>query len=257
MTYEQIVIALRQLDFTLTDEIVERVTEAHRGCYAEEEDPEFASDLLWAIGMGRFDDSWREWTPSSSEVYTFAAEPFRTENMYAVFLKGVAAIVPGLALENVQETLKDYTPIDPDEEGDELESQGTKTVSFTVRGHAYYKELDYYGEWFNDEIIPWVNDVLAQECFVGSLWGFNDATPGIVLVYGSREKAKALAKLLEPIDQELLSDTESDDANCLETDDDEAGEKRTGKKHAWDRSVQVKIRRNPPLRRMDCEGDGL
>ena len=54
----------------------------------------------------------------------------------------------------------------------------------------------YYGDWFNEEAIAWINDVLEQEGFEGRLYDFFDGGQGIILIYGSEEKAGQLGQLL-------------------------------------------------------------
>ena len=69
-------------------------------------------------------------------------------------------------------------------------------MSFTLNGHEYQKELDYYGDWFNEDAIAWINAVLEQEGFDGRLYDFFDGGQGVILIYGSQEKADQLGQLL-------------------------------------------------------------
>lgn len=149
--------------------------------------------------MGEYDFNSYTWTPTSSDVYAFDAEVFDIENMYALFLQGIKAIVPGFDCRDVTETLEENRTQPTLEERIEAGgriSEGTKTVSFMLKGHGYQKELDYYGDWFNEEAIAWINDVLEQEGFEGRLYDFFDGGQGIILIYGSEEKAGQLGQLL-------------------------------------------------------------
>ena len=53
--------------------------------------------------MGEYEFNSYTWTPTSSDVYAFDAEVFDIENMYALFLQGVKAIVPGFDCRDVTE----------------------------------------------------------------------------------------------------------------------------------------------------------
>ena len=160
---------------------------------------EYAANLLVAIGMGDYDYTTFSWTPTSSDVYAFDAEIFDIENMYALFLQGVQSIVPGFDVQNVTETLEENgirpTPEERIAAGG-LFSEGTKTVSFSLNGHAYQKELDYYGDWFNEKAIDWINETLDAEGFEGRLYSFYDGGQGLILIYGSEEKAEQIGRLL-------------------------------------------------------------
>lgn len=160
---------------------------------------EYAANLLVYIGMGKYDYTSYTWTPTASDVYAFDAEVFDIGNMYALFLQGVASIVPGFDYQDVTETLEENEVHPTLEEmiaAGGFISEGTKTVSFTLNGHGYQKELEYYGDWFNEEAIAWINAVLEQEGFDGRLYEFYDSWQSVILIYGSEEKADQLGQLL-------------------------------------------------------------
>lgn len=160
---------------------------------------EYAANLLVYIGMGKYDYTSYTWTPTASDVYAFDAEVFDIGNMYALFLQGVASIVPGFYYQDVTETLEENEVHPTLEEmiaAGGFISEGTKTVSFTLNGHGYQKELEYYGDWFNEEAIAWINEVLEQEGFDGRLYEFYDSWQSVILIYGSEEKADQLGQLL-------------------------------------------------------------
>ena len=160
---------------------------------------EYAANLLFNIGMGDYDYTSYTWTPTSSDVYAFDAEVFDIGNMYALFLQGVASIVSGFDYQDVTETLEEYKVHPALKEllaAGSRPYEGIKTVSFTLNGHAYQKELDYYGDWFNEEAIAWINEVLEQEGFDGRLYEYFDGGQGVILIYGSQEKADQLGQLL-------------------------------------------------------------
>ena len=160
-------------------------------------------------GMGQYDEETWEWTPSSGYIYVFDAEFMNIDTMYTEFLLGVQAIVPDAQFENVQEDLSGMSlEWDP-----ETYSDGTRSVSFTCNGHPYAITLDSYGDWLNDEIIDFVNDVLEAEGCAGRLHAINDYQT-VFLIYGTASQAAELRQIMgfEPViempdmeDQPLLT----------------------------------------------------
>ena len=159
-------------------------------------DADFAVNLLIAVGQGVYDYETYTWTPTSSDVYAFDAEVFDVENMYRLFLQGVQAIVPGFFCGGVQETLKEGWGLKNLLIGGGLGAEGVKTVSFQLNGKTYQKDLNYYHDWFDESAIPWINGVLAEEGFSGQLYMFDSGYQEIILIYGDRQRADALAELL-------------------------------------------------------------
>ena len=107
--------------------------------------------------------------------------------------------MPGFDIQNVTETLEENGVQPTLEEmiaADDLISEGTKTVSFSLNGHVYQKELDYYGDWFNEKAIDWINETLDAEGFEGRLYSFYDGGQGLILIYGNKEKAEQIGRLL-------------------------------------------------------------
>lgn len=186
--------ALREAGIGISDELVADLKDAYG--IEGEGNPFSAADLLFAAGMGTFDFETDEWTPSSSDVYAFDGEVWDIDGMYRLFLRGVSAIVPGFAPEDARETLEETAEADPLASPYEVQTLGTKTVSFRLNGREYSRELDFYGDWFNTDAIGWINGVLAAEGFEGRLWAFCDGVQGVMLIYGSQEKAEKVARLV-------------------------------------------------------------
>ncbi len=160
---------------------------------------EYAASLLWAVGMGDYDYADFTWTPTSDQVYAFDAEVFDISHMYALFLQGVQSIVPGFEALDVEETVTESKALSAlarlfPMTG--LMAEGSTAVSFTLNGHRYEKKLAYYGDWFNEKAIGWINEVLNAEGFEGRLYSFYDGGQGLILIYGSPEKAAQVGRLL-------------------------------------------------------------
>lgn len=161
---------------------------------------DYAASLLTAIGMGDYDYAADTWTPTSADVYAFDAEVFDISRMYALFLQGVQSIVPGFEVQDVKETVTEYKVLSAlyrlfPMAG--FRSEGSTAVSFTLNGHRYEKQLAYYGDWFDEKAIDWINEVLEKEGFEGRLYSFYDGGQGLILIYGSPEKAAKVGRLLD------------------------------------------------------------
>lgn len=188
MTHTEVVAELREMGIEVSDEAVEK-TEAwiasHQkemsGIEFEDEDSsvKFASHLLMSIGMGKYDYDTGIWTPTSSTVYAFDAEVYDIEHMYRLFLQGVSAIVPGFEPTDIHESIEENV-----DEGSMDGTYGKTTVSFVLNGNKYEHELRFMGDWFDDDAINWINEVLAQESFEHRLYEFYDWGQGLILLYG-------------------------------------------------------------------------
>lgn len=171
----------------------------------------FAQNILIIQGMGDYDYDTDVWTPTSSQVYSFDAEVYNVGSMYRLFLQGVASIAPGFdytdAEESIEEAERQIFPTDSAEDMEvyleewkalgHMPDEGVTTVSFRLNGHDYRKELGFRGDWFNEDAISWINEVLEQEGFDGRLYAFFDGGQGLILIYGSPERAGALGQILE------------------------------------------------------------
>ncbi|MGI6174349.1 MAG: hypothetical protein ACOYI8_10705 [Christensenellales bacterium] len=151
------------------------------------------------IGFGNYDYDTGIWTPTSSDVYAFDAEIYDVENMYSLFLQGVASIVPGFEPTDICETIEEFDedtqnaqPTQPDA----MPPIGNTAVSFVLNGKRFERVLGFYGDWFNDSAIDWVNEILEQEGFDGRLHIFFDGMQGLYLFYGDAEYGEKLRRII-------------------------------------------------------------
>lgn len=191
--------ALQGLGFTISDDTLTAAQEhyrvyrefiSHTGLSipaAEEDQEQIVYTILMAEGMGLYDYDALTWKPTSNQIYAFDAEFFNIVGMYTEFLQGVQSIVPDAAFGSVRENLREMT--------DHFE--GHRSVSFTCNGHPYEVRLASYGDWLNEEIIPFINQVLEKEGCSGRL---HYATPMmdqlVFVIYGTESEANALWQLM-------------------------------------------------------------
>ena len=182
-SHTEVVAELRDMGIDVPDEAVEKTEEEMASFQKElsaigyeytEPSYEFASNLLMIIGMGEYDYDTGIWTPTSSKVYAFDAEIFDIDHMYHLFLQGVSSIVPGFEPVDIHESIEENTD----------DSYGKTTVSFVLNGNKYEHELCFMGDWFDEDAIDWINEVLAQEGFEYRLYKFYDWKQGLLLLYG-------------------------------------------------------------------------
>ena len=165
--------ALRELGIDIPDRKLEAFEKNAAGWKKEYDKlgwpmPELdAISLLGSIGMGNDDSG--VWVQSSANVYAFDAEIYDTDNMYTLFLQGIASIVPGFDPKEVREETREYEMTPELEEKREqaaregrMFAEGTTTVSFLLNGHRYERIFGFFGDWFDDTAISWINEVLKK-----------------------------------------------------------------------------------------------
>ena len=186
---------LRQLGFDLSDSVLESIEDE----LCADPDTLTITDLLLGLGLGDYDYDTGEWTPRSRCVYAFDAEVFDVERMYTLFLQGIQSIVPELQITDIHEDLSGMT--------DELigagnsmspPTDGKRSVSFVCNGHAYSTELVSYGDWFNEEMFSFMEQVLEKENCPLKLYWFSAQMQFCIVVYGTEELAAELQPLVEP-----------------------------------------------------------
>ena len=148
---------------------------------------ELAYQLLLCQGVGEYDYDTLTWTPTSDKIYVFDAEFFNIVGMYTEFLQGVQAILPEAQITNVREDLS----------GMDEYLEGTRKVFFDFNGHSYVVTLKSDGDWFNGEMIDFLNQVLKTEGFDKQLRIVSDSWDQMVfLICGGQEDAAALRRLM-------------------------------------------------------------
>ena len=150
-------------------------------------------DLLIFMGCGDYSQDTGEWMPTSDRVYAFDAEVYDIEHMYARFLRGMQAIIPGIAITDVREDLSGMA-----EDMNFSGVDGTRSVDFCVNGHPYSVTLESRGDWFNEDMIAFFTDVLEREQYPGKLHQITDNMDQmVILFYGSDADALRLRLALQ------------------------------------------------------------
>ena len=65
-----------------------------------------------------------------------------------------------------------------------------------LNGKRFEWTVDFYGDWFNDEVISLTNELLKQEGFDGRIHSFYDGGQGMVLLYGDKAYGKKLREII-------------------------------------------------------------
>lgn len=185
---------LRQLGLDLSDAMLESISN-ELNCDVQSLS---ATDLLLGLGMGDYDYDTGKWAARSNKVYAFDAEIFDVENMYSLFLQGVQSIVPDITITDVQEDLSGMTEEMTESENPDLPpSDGKRSVRFLCNGHEYSILLDSYGDWFNEKMFDFMDQVLEKENCPGRLYQFSAAGQYVIMIYSTEEKAQKLMPMIE------------------------------------------------------------
>ena len=185
---------LRELGFDLTDSVLEAIGNELQ-C---DVNTLSLTTLLLGLGMGHYDYDTDQWTPRSSRVYAFDAEVYNIEKMYTLFLQGVQAIVPDIKITDIHEDLSKMTDEMDISSDPALPSvDGKRSVCFHCNNHPYSIELDSHGDWFNEAMFGFMDQVLAKEGCTHKLYEFTAQMQFVLLVYCSDSDAEKLAPLIE------------------------------------------------------------
>ena len=217
LPYDSAFMYLRLLGFTVDPEAADSFkqrTDDFLGMFLKTLDEDFRKAIisqyrkpaylmyayLLDLGLGITDEKTGAWTPASDRVYAFDAEFYDIENMYSLFLQGVQSIVPDAVFADVEEDISGMTwELSWSSDPAELPTDGTRRVSFICNGHPYSIELTSYGDWFNGEMLDFVNDVLRAE---GCRKQLHILSPQydqmVLLIYDNALSARLISGALDP-----------------------------------------------------------
>lgn len=142
--------------------------------------------LLAAVGVGRFNFDTFEWTPTSDMVYSFDVEVFDISRMYTLFLWGIQSISQGeFEITQIREDTGEV---------DQLSGQGIQTVRFLWDGREciYHAKAD--NDWFDMEILDYMNKVLAETGNPKRLYFMSDGYQECIIFYCTEFWAKRFEK---------------------------------------------------------------
>lgn len=149
--------------------------------------------LFFALGLGDYDYDSGEWKPYSHQIYAFDAEVFDIARMYTLFLSGVNAIVPDVEITDIREDLSGMTEeMTTPKNLFERATDGKRSVSFLCNGHPYAVELVSYGDWFNEKMFEFMDEVLEKEGCPGKLYEISFFMQYVLLVYGEEERTERI-----------------------------------------------------------------
>ena len=184
---------LRELGFDLTDSVLEIIgNELNKDVNSLP-----LTDLLMCLGLGNYDYDTGDWSPRSKCVYAFDAEIYDIERMYTLFLQGIQSIVPDITISDIHEDVSEMTEEMTESKDDMLPpSDGKRSVSFLCNGHPYSITLDSYGDWFNEEMFYFMDQVLEQENCPRKLFEFTAYAQYMIVVYSTDDVARTLAPFI-------------------------------------------------------------
>ena len=177
------VVTLKELGFTeISDELIDHMPEIFNESYYSEWDAQDVMvTLLVFLGEGTYDyDDW-SFTPSSTQVYSFDMEVFDIENMYTQFFQGITAINNGeFEITDIQDEMSHMS--------EEL-GLGTRKISFRYNQNPYEFRAKVMYDWFDGNIIGYMNKVLKKEKNSKRLYCMTDGYQELIIFYCSEEWA--------------------------------------------------------------------
>lgn len=148
--------------------------------------PDIDSTILSHLGWGTYDYDMGNWTASSSQVYVFDVEVFDISHMYTNFLEGISSIMEGEAV---------ITDIIEECEFNE-DGSGSQTIRFLWNGNPYQFSAKVNYDWFDTDVIYFINAVLQKEGYDKKLWAASDGYQNCILFYNTEEWAERYSKIM-------------------------------------------------------------
>lgn len=140
--------------------------------------------ILNYLGVGKYDFEKNTWTPSSEDVYSFDMEVFDINTMYTNFFKGIMQITKGDI--DITDIKEDLSQIDFEK------GTGLHIVYFKYNGIPYEYQAKSYYDWFDHNIISFMNQVLHEHNIEKSLFMASDGWQNCILFYNTEQWAKKL-----------------------------------------------------------------
>ena len=140
---------------------------------------ELSAALLVRLGEGHYNYDTYEWSPLTDQLYAFDLEIFDISHMYTLFLQGVQSIVPDIEITGIEEDLS----------GLNNDLDGKRKVSFLCNGHPYSFTLVGMHDWFDVNMLDYMQQVIQAENCPYELHYFFTIGQDVALYYGMKEKA--------------------------------------------------------------------
>lgn len=180
-SYEQLANILRELGITnINNELITQLEDEWKE-YPEDILIDKMALLLCTIGYGEYDYTTGKWTPSSNKVYSFDMECFDIDNMYQLLFEGISSI--GEDELNFSNIIVDTSKVDFDR------GIGTQTFQFDLNGKTHVLEGDYYNDWYDIEILDYLNEILENENKAKKLYFMGDGYQSFIVFYCDKEWA--------------------------------------------------------------------
>lgn len=144
-----------------------------------------ALDLLYAVGMGTYDDDF-VWQPSSDMVLCLDMELFGGETLYGDFFKGLNSICGGeFVFADIRE---DYS------EANLEAGEGEIHLSFLMNGTAYRCSAEMMHDWFDTAVFNEIAELAVHPDSGKRLYAMYDGMQGLIIFYNTPEWAHRFEK---------------------------------------------------------------
>ena len=138
--------------------------------------------ILDNVGAAQYDGESGRISLSSRQLYSFDMEVFDTSTMYTVFLNALNELSDG---ELVFADIREGTDGEAYSAG-----VGTQTVAFTLNGQRCRFDVQVNYDWFDTEIIGYINQLLQKQPVTKALYGTSDGFQNCILFYTTDQWAE-------------------------------------------------------------------
>lgn len=183
MTYQEIANVLEELGIThIPTETIQQLEDSWRSTPSEiTEHIDKTADLLTHIGRGSYDYATYTWTPTSHQVYSFDMEVDDIGQMYTLFLQGISAISNGEF--EITDIVEDTSKVNYED------GTGTQIIHFNCNGNPYTFEATVDYDWFDVNMIDFMNQVLKKEKLSKQLFSTGDGYQECIIFFCTKDWA--------------------------------------------------------------------
>lgn len=150
--------------------------------------------VLDNIGMAEYNIENKEYKLFSNSVYSFDTEIMDIDIMYTIFLNFI---------NNLSNNELEVTDISEDNDNMNYEEgTGVKIVSFKLNNDEYKYEAKVQYDWFDIDIISYINKILLENNFKKFLYVASDGWQNCILFYNTEEWAEKFNEIFTEINIE-------------------------------------------------------
>lgn len=177
------------IDATSVEEkIIENMASFPTEIYESMEREQIGVMLLTQIAWLLYNGDETKQSAEPRQFFTFDVECMDLGSMYTIFLNSVAEIaVEDLVITDIEE---DTSKVDYES------GSGTQTISFNCNGKSYQYDATVYYDWFDMEMLTFMNKVISEQNTGRHLYVTSDGYQECIVFYQTEDWASRFNKSL-------------------------------------------------------------